>query len=136
MDLSSHAPMRGLNKVTLLGNLGKNPELQELEGCIALAKFTLATSESYRDDKGNKHIDTKRHTILGWRKMAEAAGKHLKKGSTIYLEGNIKTRTYEDKSGVKKQASEIIADNIIILNKPSGRHSDTTDIYASPGEVA
>ena len=128
--------MKGLNKVTLIGNLGKNPELQELEGGITLAKFTLATSESYRDEKGNKHTDTEWHTILAWRNLADVAGKYLKKGSTIYLEGKIKTRSYEDKTGVKKQVTEIIADNIIILDKPSGPASDVTDIYATQDRVA
>ena len=128
--------MKGLNKVTLIGNLGKNPELQELEGGITLAKFTLATSESYRDDKGNKHTDTEWHSILAWRNLADVAGKYLKKGSTIYLEGKIKTRSYEDKTGIKKQITEIIADNIIMLDKPSGPASDATDIYATQDRVA
>ncbi|HOY96799.1 MAG TPA: single-stranded DNA-binding protein [Catalimonadaceae bacterium] len=128
--------MRGLNKVTLIGNLGKNPEIQQLEGGITLAKFTLATSESYRDEKGNKHTDTEWHSILAWRNLAEVARKYLKKGSTIYLEGKIKTRSYEDKTGVKKQVTEIIADHIIMLDKPSGSASDTTDIYATQDRVA
>jgi len=128
--------MKGLNKVTLIGNLGKNPEIQQLEGGITLAKFTLATSESYRDEKGNKHTDTEWHSILAWRNLAEVAGKYLKKGSTVYLEGKIKTRSYEDKTGVKKQVTEIIADHIIMLDKPSGPPSDTTDIYATQDRVA
>jgi len=128
--------MRGLNKVTLIGNLGKDPETQILEGGIHLAKFTLATSESYKDDKGNKHTETEWHTVLAWRSLAEVVGKYLKKGSTVYVEGKIKTRTYDDKTGVKKMVTEIIADSLIMLDKPNGKPSDITDVYASSGEVA
>ncbi|PIY09353.1 MAG: single-stranded DNA-binding protein, partial [Flexibacter sp. CG_4_10_14_3_um_filter_32_15] len=94
--------MQGLNKVTLIGNLGKDPELQTLESGIALAKFSLATSESYKDSEGVKQTQTEWHNIIVWRSLAEVAGKYLRKGSSIYLEGKIKTRSYEDKDGNKK----------------------------------
>jgi len=123
--------MRGLNKVTLIGNLGKDPEMLELEGGIAPAKFTLATSESYKDEKGNMHTETGWHNVMAGRNLAKVAGKYLKKGSTQYLERKIKYRTYEDRAGVKKQATEIIADSIIMLDKHSGKPTDVTDIYAS-----
>ena len=123
--------MRGLNKVTLIGNLGKDPEIQVLDGGIHLAKFTLATSESYRDDKGDQHTDTEWHNIVTWRNLAEVVGKYLKKGSSIYVEGKIKTRSYEDKAGVKKYVTEIIADNLIMLDKADAKPSSKPEIDAS-----
>lgn len=119
--------MKGLNKVTLIGNLGKDPEIQTFEGGTTLAKFSLATSESYKDKEGNKQTETEWHSIITWRNLAEIAGKYLKKGDTIYLEGKIKTRSYEDKEGNKRYTTEIIADNFIMLNKPT----DKAEIYAS-----
>jgi single-strand DNA-binding protein len=123
--------MRGVNKVILLGNLGKDPEVQTLEGGIAVAKFSLATTESYKDDKGETHSQTEWHSIVAWRSLAEVAGKYLHKGSTIYLEGKIKTRNYEDKSGVKKYVTEIIAESFVMLDKPNGMTSDKAEINAS-----
>ncbi|SFF51677.1 single-stranded DNA-binding protein [Thermoflexibacter ruber] len=119
--------MRGLNKVMLIGNLGKDPEEQTLEGGITVAKFSLATTESYKDDKGETHSLTEWHSIVAWRSLADLAGKYLKKGSTIYLEGKIKTRSYEDKEGNKKYVTEIIAESFIMLDKPA----DKAEINAS-----
>ncbi|MFN8438887.1 MAG: single-stranded DNA-binding protein [Cytophagales bacterium] len=109
--------MKGLNKVTLIGNLGKDPEISTLEGDIALAKFTLATNESYKDQNGNTQTITDWHNIVAWRNMAEKVGKYLHKGSHIYMEGKIKTRSYEDKDGTKRYVTEIIADSFIMLDK-------------------
>ncbi|MFN8437059.1 MAG: single-stranded DNA-binding protein [Cytophagales bacterium] len=109
--------MKGLNKVTLIGNLGKDPEISTLEGDITLAKFTLATNESYKDQNGNTQTITDWHNIVAWRNMAEKVGKYLHKGSHIYMEGKIKTRSYEDKDGTKRYVTEIIADSFIMLDK-------------------
>ncbi|MCU0450994.1 MAG: single-stranded DNA-binding protein [Bernardetiaceae bacterium] len=109
--------MRGLNKVTLIGNLGKDPEVQALEGGVSVAKFSLATSESYRDKDGVLQTDTEWHNIVAWRGLADLAAKYLRKGSSIYLEGKLKTRSYEDKEGQKKYVTEIIAEQIIMLDK-------------------
>jgi len=128
--------MRGLNKATLIGNLGKDPERQVLEGGIHLAKFTLATSESYNDEKGNKHTETEWHSIIAWRSLAEVAGKYLKKGSMVYVEGKIKTRSFEDKAGVKKYVTEIVAEQLILLDKGLGKPTDITDIHASLRKAA
>jgi len=128
--------MRGLNKVTLIGNVGKDPETQVLEGVNCVAKFTLATSESYKNDKGNKQTETEWHSIIAWRSLAEVAGKYLKKGSMVYVEGNIKTRSFENKAGVKKYVTQIIADSLILLDKTNGKPSEITDIYASLGKGA
>ncbi len=109
--------MKGLNKVQLIGNLGKDPEMSLLEGNICVAKFSLATTESYRNKNGELITDTEWHHIVLWRGLAELADKYLVKGSMVYIEGKIKTRHYDDKEGVKKYVTEIVADNMIMLDK-------------------
>jgi single-strand DNA-binding protein len=109
--------MRGLNKVTLIGNLGKDPEIQTLEGNIKVAKFSLATSESYKDSNGQNQSTTDWHSIVLWRGLADLAEKYLHKGSLVYVEGKLKTRSYDDKEGQKKYVSEIVAENILLLDK-------------------
>jgi single-strand DNA-binding protein len=116
--------MKGVNKVTLLGNLGKDPDIQVLEGNIKVAKFSLATTESYKDDKGETHSTTEWHTVVLWRGLAELAGKYLRKGSLVYLEGKIKTRHYDDKDGNKKYVTEIIAEQLIMLDRKTEREAE------------
>ncbi len=101
--------MCGLNKGTWIGCLGKDPEGQILKGGIAVIKFSLATTESYTNDSGQILIQTQWHSVVVWRLLAE---------SMIYLEGKLKTRTYEDKMGIKRYVTEIIADSFIMLDKP------------------
>ncbi len=109
--------MRGVNKVTLIGNLGKDPDVQFLEGNIAVAKFPLATTETYKDRTGKLVSQTEWHTVVLWRGLAELAQKYLHKSSLIYVEGHLKNRCWEDKDGVKKFATEIVGDNLIMLDK-------------------
>lgn len=109
--------MAGVNKVILIGNLGKDPELKYLEGNIARASFSLATSEAYKDKSGNRIDHTEWHNIVMWRNNAENAEKYLKKGTQIYLEGKIQTRQWTDKEGQKRNVTEIIADSFRILSK-------------------
>lgn len=109
--------MRGVNKATLIGNLGKEPDIQVLEGNIPVAKFPLATTETYKDKNGKLISQTEWHSIVLWRGLADLAQKYLHKGSLIYLEGRLRTRSWEDKDGVKKFATEIIGDNLIMLDK-------------------
>src|SRR4030095_4545833 len=99
--------MRGINKVILIGNLGKDPEVNHLEGGTMVAKFRLATSEVYLDKTGKRVEQTEWHNIVCWRKLAEIAEKFLKKGSAIYVEGKIKTRSYTDKENQKRYFTEI-----------------------------
>jgi single-strand DNA-binding protein len=103
----------------LIGNLGKDPDMQFLEGNIAVAKFSLATTETYKDRSGKLISQTEWHTIVLWRGLAELAQKYLHKGSQVYIEGRLKTRSWEDKDGNKKFATEIVGDNLIILDKKS-----------------
>lgn len=112
--------MRGLNKVTLIGNLGKDPEVQVLEGNVAVAKFSLATSESYRDKSGQPHTSTDWHTVVLWRSLAELAQAYLRKGSLIYLEGKLKTRHYDDAAGQRHYVTEVIGEQLLLLDKKTG----------------
>ena len=120
--------MRGINKVILVGNLGKDPDIQVLEGNIVVAKFSLATTEAFRDRSGKVRSETEWHTIVLWRGLAEIARKFLKKGSQVYVEGKLKTKSWEDKDGNKKFATEIVGDNLVMLDKKSGDDDFETDI--------
>jgi single-strand DNA-binding protein len=113
--------MRSLNKVTLIGNLGKDPEVQTLESGTKLVKFSLATTETFKDKSGNRQDQTEWHNVIVWQKLAEIAEKYLHKGSYIYLEGRIRTRTWDDKDGKKNYRTEIVADTFMMLDrKPQG----------------
>lgn len=111
--------MRGVNKVILIGNLGKEPDIQYLEGNIPVAKFPLATTETYKDKTGKLISQTEWHNVVLWRGLAELAQKYLHKSSMVYVEGRLKTRYWEDRDHNKKMAAEIIADNLIMLDKRS-----------------
>ncbi|MGE5107000.1 MAG: single-stranded DNA-binding protein [Sphingobacteriales bacterium] len=112
--------MRGVNRVMLIGNLGKDPDVQFLDGNIAVAKFPLATTETFKDRTGKLVSQTEWHTVVLWRGLAELAQKYLHKGSLVYIEGRLKTRSWEDKEGVRKFATEVVGDNLIMLDKRTG----------------
>ena len=109
--------MRGVNRVMLIGNLGKDPDMQFLEGNIGVAKFSLATTETFKDRSGKLISQTEWHTVVLWRGLADLAQKYLHKGSLVYIEGRLKTRSWEDKDGNKKFATEVVGDNLIMLDK-------------------
>lgn len=109
--------MPGINKVILVGNLGKDPEVRYLEGGIAVANFPLATTENFRDKLGNKQEQTEWHQIVLWRKLAEVAEKYLRKGQQVYIEGKIRSRSWEDKDGNKRYTTEIFGDVVTILSR-------------------
>lgn len=113
--------MAGVNKVILIGNLGKDPEVRYLESGTPVANFPIATSESYKDKSGNRVDQTEWHNIVMWRGLAEVAEKYLKKGSSVYVEGKLKTRSWDDKDGNKRYTTEIVADKMTMLGgKPNG----------------
>jgi len=114
--------MRGVNRVILIGNLGKDPDVQYLEGNIGVAKFSLATTETYKDRGGKLISQTEWHTVVLWRGLAELAQKYLHKGSLVYIEGRLRTRSWEDKEGNKKFATEVVGDNLIMLDKRGDVH--------------
>jgi single-strand DNA-binding protein len=106
---------KSLNKVQLIGNLGKDPELRYTASGVAVATFSIATSDSWKDQEGNTQERTEWHNIVAWRKLAEICGEWLKKGKKVYIEGRLQTRTYE-KDGVKRYVTEIVADDLIMLD--------------------
>jgi single-strand DNA-binding protein len=114
--------MAGVNKVILVGNLGKDPEVRHLEGDKKVAKFTLATTEAYRDKNGQRVENTEWHNIEFWGPVTEVIEKYLKKGSQVYVEGKLRTRSYEDKEGVKKYVTEVIGQHMTLIG---GRPSDS-----------
>lgn len=123
--------MRGVNRVMLIGNLGKDPDVQYLEGNIGVAKFSLATTETYKDRGGKLVSQTEWHTVVLWRGLAELAQKYLHKGSLVYIEGRLRTRSWEDKEGNKKFATEVVGDNLIMLDKRGEVHGVAHDHHES-----
>ncbi|MFZ2906726.1 MAG: single-stranded DNA-binding protein [Cyclobacteriaceae bacterium] len=112
--------MSGVNKVILVGRLGKDPEVRNLENGIAVANFTMATSETYRDKTtGEKKEITDWHNIVLWRGLADVAQKYLHKGDMIYVEGKLRTRSWE-KDGVTRYITEVIGDNMTMLSTRGG----------------
>jgi single-strand DNA-binding protein len=111
---------RCINKVILIGNLGKDPELRYTSSGVAVASFTLATNESWKDPEGNVQERTQWHNIVAWRKLAEICGEYLKKGSKVYLEGKLQYRNYDDKNGVKRYVTEIVMDELLMLDNKGG----------------
>ncbi len=122
--------MNGVNKVILIGNLGKDPDVKHLESGATVTNFPLATTESYKNKNGEKVEQTEWHNIVLWRGLAEVAEKYLKKGNQIYLEGRIRTRSYEDKEGNKKYITEIMGNNMTMLG--GGRGGDSKAESAAP----
>lgn len=113
-----------VNKVILIGNLGKDPEVRHLENGAVVANFPIATSETYRDkNSGEKVTQTEWHNIVVWRGLAEVAEKYLKKGNSVFIEGKLKTRNWEDKDGNVRYTTEVVADNLTML----GRASDSVN---------
>ena len=116
----------------LIGNLGKDPDTQHLEGHIAVAKFPLATTETFKDRSGKLISQTEWHTVVLWRGLAELAQKYLHKGSLVYIEGRLRTRSWEDKEGNKKFATKVINDNLIMLDKKTDTHGTTPHGNTTP----
>ncbi len=104
-----------VNKVILVGNLGKDPELRYTPSGTAVATFSLATTERYKDRDGNRQEKTEWHNIVAWRQLAEICGKFLHKGKQVYIEGKIQTRSYDDRDGNKRYITEIVADQMHML---------------------
>jgi len=124
----------------LIGNLGKDPDMQFLEGNIGVAKFSLATTETYKDRSGKLISQTEWHTVVLWRGLAELAQKYLHRGSLVYIEGRLKTRSWEDKEGNKKFATEIVGDNLIMLDKRNdgtspGIQGEGMEGMSGPGDI-
>lgn len=108
-----------VNKVILVGNLGKDPELRYTPSGAAVATFSLATTERYKDRDGNRQEKTEWHNVVAWRQLAEICGKFLHKGKQVYIEGKIQTRSYDDRDGNKRYITEIVADQMQMLGSKS-----------------
>ena len=119
--------MAGVNKVILIGNLGKDPEVRYLDSGVAVANFSLATTESYKNKEGERVSQTEWHNIVLWRGLAEITEKYLKKGNSVYIEGKIRNRKWEDKDGNTRYTTEILADNMTMLGKKDAGSSETSE---------
>jgi single-strand DNA-binding protein len=119
-----------VNKVILVGNLGKDPELRYTPSGAAVASFSMATSERYKDRNGEMQEKTEWHNIVAWRNLAEICGKYLHKGKQVYIEGKIQTRSYDDRDGNKRYITEIVADQMRML----GRANEDSGGYQRGGD--
>jgi single-strand DNA-binding protein len=124
-----------INKVILVGNVGKDPVIRYFDKGVAKATFPLATSESYTNQQGETITSTEWHNIVIWRALAEVAEKTVKKGAQLYIVGKIKTRSYVDKDGVNKYITEILADTLIVLDKKQGQGNIAAQTDLSKNEI-
>lgn len=106
-----------LNKVQLIGNLTRDPEMRQIPGGQVVASFSIATNFTWTDQNGQKQDKSEFHNIVAWRKLAEIIGQYLKKGSKCYIEGRLQTRSWEAEDGTKRYKTEIVADNMIMLDR-------------------
>ncbi|MDH4227252.1 MAG: single-stranded DNA-binding protein [Deltaproteobacteria bacterium] len=113
-------PMAGINKAILVGNLGQDPEIRYTPSGLAVANFSLATSESFKGKDGQRETKTEWHKIVAFGKLAEICGEYLNKGKQIYIEGRIQTRQWEDKDGNKRYTTEIVANQMQMLGTKGG----------------
>ena len=109
-----------INKVTLIGHLGKDPEIRRLENGATVAKFSLATNESYKDREGNWQDQTEWHDVVAWRYLAEKAERDFKKGKLVFVEGKLSTRKWEDKDGNPRRTTEVVALVLRLLERREG----------------
>jgi single-strand DNA-binding protein len=123
-----------VNKVILVGNLGKDPDLRYTPSGAAVANFSIATTESYKDRDGNRQSKTEWHNIVAWRQLAEICGKYLHKGKQVYIEGKLQTRKWQDRDGNDRYTTEIVADQMQMLGKASDDSSSTyqANEYSAP----
>src|SRR3989344_7764355 len=115
---------RSLNKVLLIGNLTRDPELRYTPTGAAVATFGIATNRSWTTDSGERKEDVEFHNIVVWNKLAEICAEHLAKGRQAYVEGRLSTREWEGQDGQKRRTTEVIADSVIFLGGPGGRTDD------------
>lgn len=123
-----------VNKVILIGNLGKDPEVRHLENGAVVANFSIATSETYTDrTTGERRENTDWHNIVVWRGLAEVVEKYVKKGHKVYIEGRLKTRSWQDKDGNTRYTTEVLADELTMLSRPDQPMQNNEAPYNSSG---
>ena len=123
--------MAAVNKVILLGNLGKDPEVRHLENDRMRASFTLATNETYRNKEGEKVTTTEWHNVVLWTPLAKIAEQYLTKGKQVYIEGKLTTRSYTDKSGQVRYTTEVVGQSLVLLGSGKGDHASLVDSVQS-----
>ena len=117
--------MSGVNKCMIIGRLGQDPTISYTPSGVAVANFTVATSEEWKDkDTGEKQERTEWHRIVIWRRLAEVVGEYLSKGSQVYIEGKLQTREWEDKDGNRRFTTEIVGQNMQMLDSKGGSAAD------------
>jgi len=119
--------MSAVNKVILLGNLGKDPEVRHLEHDRIRASFTLATNETYKNKEGEKITNTEWHNVVLWTPLAKIAEQYLAKGKQVYIEGKLTSRSYIDKEGQTKYVTEVVGQNLVLLGGSKGGSADSID---------
>jgi single-strand DNA-binding protein len=115
--------LKMVNKVILIGNLGRDPEVRRLENGAVVAKFSVATNENYKDKSGEWQTQTEWHDVVAWRHLAERAERDLAKGKMVYIEGKLSHRKYQDKDGKDRYITEVVANNLRLLEKKEGSGS-------------
>ena len=125
-----------VNKVILVGNVGKDPEVRYLDENTAIAKFPLATSETYKNRSGERVTNTEWHNVVLWRGLATVAERYVKKGTQLYIEGRIKTRSYDDQDGNRKYITEIVGDEMKLLGKRPDEGMEGGTPYGGSGTGA
>jgi single-strand DNA-binding protein len=134
---------KSVNKVILVGNVGKDPEVKYTPSGTALAKFSIATNERFKDKSGEWQDRTEWHNVLAWERLAEIVGEYVRKGSKIYIEGRLQTSTWEDRqSGEKRYRTEIVARDLVLLGSRDGAEPESGDsnrdretVHAASGEI-
>jgi len=123
-----------LNKAMIIGNLTRDPESRTTPQGTAVASFSVATNFVWKDANGQKQEKAEFHNVVAWRRLAEICTQYLKKGSKVYIEGRLQTRDWEGQDGVKRYRTEIVADNMIMLDRPSttGQSSSTNNNFSQP----
>lgn len=127
---------RTLNKVMLLGNVGRDPDINVTTNGTRVATLRMATTETWKDRDGNQHEHTDWHTIVAWRGLADVVERLVRRGSRIFIEGKLQTRTYEDKEGNKRYVTEVVADNVLLLE--SKRHDpegESTESHTNSDDI-
>ncbi len=121
-----------LNKAMIIGNVVRDPEMRTTPNGQNVTSFSVATNMVWKDASGQKQEKPEFHNVVAWRRLAEITGEYLKKGSKVYIEGRLQTRSWDDPSGVKKYRTEIIADNMIMLDSKGGNNTQTNSDYSQP----
>jgi single-strand DNA-binding protein len=125
----------GLNKAILIGNLGADPEMRHTPSGKPVATFNIATNEQWRNSDGEQQSRTEWHRIVAWGRLAEICGQYLQKGSQVYIEGRIQSRSWEDKQGITRRTTEIVANNLLMLGRAPGGSEGTPDAESQEQEV-